>query len=113
MPITVRVHDVTHGRPAGGVDVGLERFRDGSWTPVARTRTDEFGVVPFEAWGQAGSGSHRVVVDSLRFHTLLGICAAQAEVSTVVRVSEPTAEHHLTVLLAPSACVMHLDGPRS
>ena len=45
--------------------------------------------------------------------TLLGISAAQAEVSTVVRVSEPTAEHHLTVLLAPSACVMHLDGPRS
>ena len=106
MTVAVRIVDIMHGCPAGGVEVHLERRSGTAWVPVRTAATDEQGEVAPERWGETGEGTLRVIVDSRRFYASLGIAGAQSEVSTTILVTGRD-EYHLSILMAPFACTLH------
>lgn len=111
MAVTVQILDIAHGCAAEGVDVRVERRHGEAWVQVAGATTDDRGRIEGQRWVPAGGGSFRLVIDVQKFFASLGLSAAQAEVSTVLRVAAPDEDRHVHVLLAPSACTLHTDGP--
>jgi 5-hydroxyisourate hydrolase len=113
MGLTVQVVDIVHGCPAGGVDVRVEH-RDGTaWARVTGGATDDGGRLDGTDWLPEDGGSLRLVLDVQKFYATLGLSATLAEVSTALRVHDRHDDHRVWVLLAPTACTFHTDGPTS
>lgn len=106
MAVTVRVEDIAHGCPAGGVDVRVERHTGTTWDAVADLVTDDRGCLEASSWADGG-GVFRLVIDVQRFYASLGLACSQAQVSTSLRVDDLAGDQHVSVLLAPSACTVH------
>ena len=106
--VTTHVLDTGSGRPAGGLDVRLER-RDPSvrdvaigWQHVASAVTDEDGRVRDMGPNALAPGTYRLVFDTGSWYAGRGVAAFHPEVTVAFTVTGP--EHlHVPLLLAPFA----------
>ncbi|MEU6642339.1 hydroxyisourate hydrolase [Saccharomonospora sp. NPDC046836] len=95
--VTTHVLDTTAGRPAAGIPVRLEAKND-DWTEIAEDRTDDDGRVRELGPHTLPAGVYRLVFD---IEAYAGPEAFFPEVTVAFRIADPTAHHHVPVLLSP------------
>ncbi|GAA1240446.1 hydroxyisourate hydrolase [Prauserella halophila] len=97
--VTTHVLDTARGRPAAGVPVRLDA-RDGDWSTVATAATDDDGRARDLGPDALPAGVYRLVFDT---ESYLGEDCFLPEVTVTFRIIDPTAHHHVPVLLSPFA----------
>jgi 5-hydroxyisourate hydrolase len=107
--VTVSTHvlDAAQGRPAAGVAVTLLRRESDAWSPCARGHTDPDGRLrPVDDAGVEivlTAGVYRLDFDTGAYFAATGQTGFYPEVSVTFAVTEPSAHHHVPLLLAPFA----------
>jgi 5-hydroxyisourate hydrolase len=99
MTMSTHVLDAAAGVPAAGLPVRLERHDGDGWTTVRECTTDADGRVSDLAT-ELVVGDYRVVFDIV---ALRGPETFYPEVVVTVRVKDPSAHHHVPLLLSPFA----------
>jgi 5-hydroxyisourate hydrolase len=94
--LSTHVLDAVAGRPATGVRVVLEQQDDVGWTERADRVTDDDGRIADLAAATA-AGLYRLRFDVDAYSTFF------PEVTITFRVSDPSAHHHVPLLLSPYA----------
>jgi 5-hydroxyisourate hydrolase len=113
MSISTHVLDATTGRPAAGLELSLSRQDGGRWNELTRRRTGADGRVSDLASGagitdadsSAGPGIYRIVFLTEAYLRARSPAAETfyPEVVVIFRITEPTAHHHVPLLLSPYA----------
>jgi 5-hydroxyisourate hydrolase len=105
--ITTHVLDTALGRPAADVRVRLERLDGaGAGTTVhvlAEGTTDADGRCRDLGPDQAEAGTHRLVFEVAAYAAATGQDCFFPEVSITFALTDPTAHHHVPLLLSPFA----------
>ena len=104
MSLSTHVLDATTGRPAVGVGVLLETYRDGTWTEVAAGITDDDGRL--KGWlpdHLPGVGTHRLLFDTGAYFTRVGVDSFYPAVTITFVIDQPTQHYHVPLLLSPFA----------
>ena len=96
MSVSTHVLDAVAGRPAAGVRVVLEQRAGDRWAERADRTTDDDGRIKDLA-AATETGTYRLRFDVDAYSTFF------PEVVVVFRVSDPTAHHHVPLLLSPFA----------
>jgi 5-hydroxyisourate hydrolase len=102
--LSTHVLDATSGRPAAGVGVLLETYRDGRWVELATGLTDADGRL--KDWLPAnlpGVGTHRLLFDTGAFFARSGVPSFYPAVTITFVIDEPTQHYHVPLLLSPFA----------
>lgn len=100
--ISTHVLDTASGRPAAGVAVTLSRRgADGAWSVLGNAVTDDDGRVKELYAGQLEAGDFRLEFATAAYFKSAGTAGFYPEVSVVFRVTDPTANHHVPLLLSP------------
>lgn len=102
--ISTHVLDTSRGRPAGGIDISLERLNAGEgWSPLSQGVTDDDGRVKQFVLTEPnlGPGTYRLVFSVEKYFQELKQVAFYPEV-TVTFFIEAGAEHyHVPLLISP------------
>jgi 5-hydroxyisourate hydrolase len=102
--ISTHVLDTSRGRPAGGIEISLERLNAGEgWSPLSRGITDDDGRVKqfVLTEPQLGPGTYRLVFSVEKYFDGLQQQTFYPEV-TVTFLIEGGAEHyHVPLLISP------------
>ncbi len=104
MTLSTHVLDATSGKPAVGVGILLESFRDGGWTEVATGLTDDDGRL--KDWLPAdlpGVGTHRLLFDTGAYFTRMGVASFYPAVTITFVIDDPRQHYHVPLLLSPFA----------
>jgi 5-hydroxyisourate hydrolase len=101
MSLSTHVLDAMTGRPAEGVAVRLEEQVGGEWRTTAQGRTDADGRIG--SLGDPKAGIHRLHFDTGEYFDAAGVAAFYPEVTVTFTVVDPTAHHHVPLLLSPFA----------
>jgi 5-hydroxyisourate hydrolase len=96
--LSTHVLDATLGIPAAGVSVRLARGAD----TLAEAVTDEDGRVR-ELGALAEAGDYRVTFDTGAYFAASGQRGFYPEVAIAFTVTDPSAHHHVPLLLSPYA----------
>ena len=100
--ITTHVLDTSRGRPAAGVPVLLEHKNpDGAWIALGRGVTDTDGRLREIMPQPLVAGEFRLTFDTAAYFHAIDTAGFFPEVSIVFVVSDPTAHHHVPLLLSP------------
>jgi 5-hydroxyisourate hydrolase len=98
MSVSTHVLDSVRGRPAAGITVRLyaeaELLAEGVTDADGRCRLAE-GTTP--------AGTHRLVFDTGAWFTARDVATFYPEVTLTFAVVDPTAHHHVPLLLSPFA----------
>jgi 5-hydroxyisourate hydrolase len=102
--ITTHVLDLSHGAPAAGIEVTLERADTaGSFSRIARAATDKDGRV--KSFGAGGAdvnvGRYRLTFRVDTYFAGLGQEAFFPEVQILFDVTNTARAHHIPLLLSP------------
>lgn len=107
MSVSTHVLDAARGGPAAGVAVTLLQRESDAWSLRARGHTDPDGRLrPVDdAGGEVvlDVGVYRLDFDTGAYFAATGQDGFYPEVSVTFAVSEPSAHHHVPLLLAPYA----------
>jgi 5-hydroxyisourate hydrolase len=103
--ITTHVLDTSHGRPAAGIAVLLERqAEDESWRTVWRGKTDYDGrirnVLEFEG-PQLAAGIFRLHFETEAYFRSFNIQSFYPYVEVIFNVDDPSQHYHVPLLLSP------------
>lgn len=102
--ITTHVLDTSRGRPAVGVHVSLD-FHDEkvSWSPVAEGVTNSEGRISdlLPANTKLTTGVYRLTFDTASYFHDNAVEGFYPSVIVIFQVRDPTAHHHVPVLLSP------------
>jgi 5-hydroxyisourate hydrolase len=104
MTLSTHVLDATSGRPAAGVGVLLESYRDGVWVEIASGLTDDDGRL--KEWLPAdlpGIGTHRLLFDTGAYFTRAGIDSFYPAVTITFVIDQANQHYHVPLLLSPFA----------
>jgi 5-hydroxyisourate hydrolase len=104
MTLSTHVLDATSGRPATGVGVLLESFRDGGWVEVGSGLTDGDGRL--RDWLPAdlpGVGTHRLLFDTGAYFARAGVSSFYPAVTITFVVDRADQHYHVPLLLSPFA----------
>jgi 5-hydroxyisourate hydrolase len=104
MSLSTHVLDATSGRPAAGVGVLLETYRDGGWAELASGLTDDDGRL--KDWlgaGLPGVGTHRLLFDTGAYFTRIGVASFYPAVTITFMIDQPQQHYHVPLLLSPFA----------
>jgi 5-hydroxyisourate hydrolase len=102
--LSTHVLDATSGRPAAGVGVLLETYRDDGWVEVAAAPTDADGRL--KDWlpdGVPGVGMHRLLFDTGAYFALPGAACFYPAVTITFVIDQPRQHYHVPLLLSPFA----------
>jgi 5-hydroxyisourate hydrolase len=100
--ISTHVLNTALGRPAAGLAVTLShRGGNGAWTVVGKGVTDDDGRVADLGSGQVETGDYRLEFATAAYFKSAGTAGFYPEVSVIFRVTDPTANHHVPLLLSP------------
>ena len=104
MTLSTHVLDATSGRPAVGVGVLLETYRDGGWAEVASGLTDDDGrLVDWLRPGLPGIGTHRLLFDTGAYFMRVGVDSFYPAVTITFVINSSTQHYHVPLLLSPFA----------
>jgi 5-hydroxyisourate hydrolase len=103
-PLTTHVLDTARGIPAAGVRVALDReAAPGTWSRIAEAATDGDGrcktLLPDGSSLQAGA--YRLSFDVGPYFAGQGVATFWREVTVEFLVRDPTAHHHVPLLVSP------------
>jgi 5-hydroxyisourate hydrolase len=101
MRVTAQALDGIYGRPAAGLRARLEQSVDGRWSGVAEAETDTYGNIVNFADGALTRGPYRIVFDSDRYYSALGVGAAYPQITVVFRVRTEPHTCQIQVLMTP------------
>jgi 5-hydroxyisourate hydrolase len=104
MTLSTHVLDATTGRPAVGVGVLLETYRDGAWAEVASGLTDDDGRL--KQWlpdHLPGVGTHRLLFDTGAYFTRAGVTGFYPAVTITFVIDQANQHYHVPLLLSPFA----------
>ena len=104
MTLSTHVLDATSGRPAVGVGVLLESYRDDGWIEVASGLTDDDGRL--KGWlsdDLPGIGTHRLLFDTGAFFTRAGVPSFYPAVTITFVIDQARQHYHVPLLLSPFA----------
>ena len=104
MSLSTHVLDATSGRPAAGVGVLLETYRDEGWVEVAAGPTDADGRL--KDWlpeGLPGVGMHRLLFDTGAYFARTGVACFYPAVTITFMIDQPHQHYHVPLLLSPFA----------
>jgi 5-hydroxyisourate hydrolase len=113
MSISVYVLDCTHGVPAGGLEVRLERWGDNAWVGEANGVTGRSGRLAewhADVQPRIERGRYRLVFGSGPYFAELGIVACFPEIVIVLGVTEPARHHEVVLLLSTSGYGTYCGG---
>jgi 5-hydroxyisourate hydrolase len=102
--LSTHVLDATTGRPAVGVGILLESFRDGGWAEVATGLTDDDGRL--KDWlhdDLPGIGMHRLLFDTGAYFTRVGVESFYPAVTIAFVIDRADQHYHVPLLLSPFA----------
>jgi 5-hydroxyisourate hydrolase len=101
--LSTHVLDATSGRPATGVGVLLETFRDG-WAEVGAGVTDGDGrLTDWLPAGLPGVGTHRLLFDTGAYFARLGTPSFYPAVTIAFVIDRADQHYHVPLLLSPFA----------
>lgn len=102
-PLTCHVLDTTHGRPARGLAVELERCNDdGTWHTLARAVTNDDGrVLDLLAPGALEARRYRITFATGAYFEAQGAPVFYPLVTVTFEVRAPEEHHHIPLLLSP------------
>lgn len=105
MSLSTHVLDAVRGRPAAGVEVGVERRDAADWVHSAAGVTDGDGRIgALLASAEMAAGVYRITFAAERYFEAGGIEESfYPEVVVVFRVVDPAVHHHVPILLSPFA----------
>ena len=101
--VTTHVLDTARGRPASGVPVRLERVTPAGAEVLAEATTDDDGRVRDLGPDRVEEGTYRLVFDTAGYHSGQGETGFFPEVVVTFAVTDPSAHHHVPLLLSPFA----------
>jgi 5-hydroxyisourate hydrolase len=101
--VTTHLLDSTHGRPAPGVPVRLERVAGDAADVLATSVTDADGRATDLGPDPAPAGTYRLVLDTGVYFAATGQTAFYPEVTVTFALAEPARHCHVPVLLSPHA----------
>ncbi len=101
--ISTHVLDTSRGRPAAEMTVLLEYWQPGEgWKIASRTATDADGRCRDLLRDQMlAAGLHRITFDAGEYFKRLETETFFPEIVVVFEVRDPTAHHHVPLLLSP------------
>ena len=100
--ISTHVLDTARGRPVAGLAVTLSRRgANGAWSVLANGVTDDDGRIKELSAGTVEAGDYRLQFATAAYFKSAGAGGFYPEVSVVFSVTDPTANHHLPLLLSP------------
>jgi 5-hydroxyisourate hydrolase len=99
--ITTHVLDTARGRPAAGVPVTLETRSGDGWRTLGRTRTDPDGRARDLFDGAIAAGTYRLTFDTAAYFAAAGVEGFFPVAQVVFEVRDPSAHHHVPLLLSP------------
>jgi len=103
-PITTHILDTSHGRPARGVTVVLDRQAGPElWDELGRGTTNDDGRIA-HLWpdGMAVSaGIYRLRFATAAYFRALGVDSFYPEVQVVFQIADVQAHYHVPLLLSP------------
>ena len=106
--LSTHVLDTVNGRPAGGVRVELHRLRpDGSWAPVAETRTNADGRTdaPMLGGDAFATGTYQLSFHIGDYFRAAGVKTTAPAFLDVVplrfTIAEPDGHYHVPLLASP------------
>jgi 5-hydroxyisourate hydrolase len=100
--ITTHVLDVSTGRPAVNVEVGLEVQNGDAWRELGRARTDNDGRLKGLLGATAlGVGVYRLILHTGAYFAERRIATLYPQVNIVFEVRDATQHYHIPLLLSP------------
>jgi len=99
--ITTHVLDVSRGSPAGGVPVTLEIRSNDGWKMLGGGRTDPDGRAHELSGDEIEAGIYRLTFDTAAYFAACGVDGFYPIVQVVFEVRDPSAHHHVPLLLSP------------
>ena len=101
--VTTHVLDTSLGRPAAGVGVRLDRVSGGVVQEIASGATDDDGRIRDLGPDRIESGTYRLTFDTAAYAASSGQDCFFPEVTITFAITDPTAHHHVPLLLSPFA----------
>jgi 5-hydroxyisourate hydrolase len=100
--ISTHVLDTTLGRPAAGLAVTLShRGADAAWSVLGSGVTDDDGRIKELFVGTVEAGEYRLEFATGAYFKSAGTAGFYPEVAVVFRITDPSANHHVPLLLSP------------
>jgi 5-hydroxyisourate hydrolase len=99
--ITTHVLDTSHGRPAAGVGVVLERREGSEWREVGRGETDADGRLCTLAPASPAPGVYRITFDTGRYFSAHQRPVFYPSVSVTFETAAGQPHYHVPLLLSP------------
>ena len=99
--ITTHVLDTSHGRPASGVPVRLERRNGDVWDLLGSGVTDEDGRLRDLLRTSLVAGTYRITFDTASYFASLGLKTFYPEASVIFMIDDPSQHYHVPLLLSP------------
>lgn len=111
-PITARITDTMHGRPAVGLSVALERENDDdSYEVIAQGVTDEDGAVnDLLGEGSLSAGVYLMHFDTEGYFVASGVESLYPSIAVLFRVPDPNQQYHISLLLSPYGYTIYRTG---
>lgn len=102
--LSTHVLDTSRGRPAGGIEISLERLNAGDgWSPLSQGVTDDDGrVKQFVLTEQdLGAGTYRLVFSIGKYFEQLKQKSFYPEVSVTFMIETGAQHYHVPLLISP------------
>ena len=102
--LSTHVLDTSRGRPAGGVEISLERLNAGEgWSPLSQGVTDEDGRVKLFVLTEPdlSAGTYRLVFSVEKYFEQLKQKSFYPEVSVTFLVEAGAEHYHVPLLISP------------
>ncbi len=106
MGVLVSVVDCVHGRAAAGLAIRLLSTADGLLTQQWSLLTDDEGHILEPANSPLPPGSYELEIDLEGYFTKLGFMSLNSTVIVRFRLPGGGYRYSLTLLVAPSACII-------
>lgn len=102
-PITTHVLDLCGGKPAAGVPIVLEHFKDGDWEEIGRGETNADGRVSnlMHENTKLVPGEYRLVIDTGNYFSSQAVHPFHPYVSIAFRVQDQSQHYHIPLLVSP------------
>jgi 5-hydroxyisourate hydrolase len=101
-PLTTHVLNTATGRPAAGLQISLEKMREGSFEPLSSGETNGDGRLSESLVGDRwGSGVYRIRFETGAYFAAQKEACFYPHVEVVFEVSKPDEHHHVPLLLSP------------
>ncbi|NOT33577.1 MAG: hydroxyisourate hydrolase [Candidatus Eisenbacteria bacterium] len=101
--ITTHVLDLALGRPAAGLQVRLDKYRDGDWIEAARGATDADGRLKdlLTEGERPATGSWRITFVIGDYFRSFGMMSFYSEIPIVFEVRDADQHYHVPLLVSP------------